>query len=155
MPRKGFGWYQISCLCTDGFFFFFKYSTLTTERSGFIEGWRGHWTCLELFSLYTFLNTFCAPKKAPSVTILVWHGYNVLSFVVEPLDAAHYVYLVSQQDGCFRGQNQILQHCWSLSRLQRSVANTVGASSQCYWDELMLLKCKLMLVKWQINTKWL
>ena len=80
MPRKGFGWYQISCLCTDGFFFFFKYSTLTTERSGFIEGWRGHWTCLELFSLYTFLNTFCAPKKAPSVTILVWHGYNVFIF---------------------------------------------------------------------------
>ena len=29
---------------------------------------------------------------------------------------------------------------------------TVGASSQCYWDELMLLKCELMLFKCQINT---
>ena len=28
----------------------------------------------------------------------------------------------------------------------------VGASSQCYWDELMLLKCELMLLKFQINT---
>ena len=28
----------------------------------------------------------------------------------------------------------------------------VGASSQCYWEELMLLKCELMLLKFQINT---
>ena len=27
-----------------------------------------------------------------------------------------------------------------------------GTSSQCYWDELMLLKCELMLLKGQINT---
>ena len=30
---------------------------------------------------------------------------------------------------------------------------TAGASSQCYWDELMLLKCEVMLLKCQINTK--
>ena len=37
---------------------------------------------------------------------------------------------------------------------------TVGAGSQCYWDELMLLKCEfiilkseLMLLKSKINTK--
>ena len=40
------------------------------------------------------------------------------------------------------------------------IAPAVGASSQCYWDELMLLKCELMLLKFelmplkcQINTK--
>ena len=27
-----------------------------------------------------------------------------------------------------------------------------GASSQCYWDELILSKCELMLLKCQINT---
>ena len=27
----------------------------------------------------------------------------------------------------------------------------VGASSQCYWEELMLLKCELMLLKFKIN----
>ena len=26
-----------------------------------------------------------------------------------------------------------------------------GASSQCYWDELILSKCELMLLKYQIN----
>ena len=30
--------------------------------------------------------------------------------------------------------------------------HTAGASSQCYWDELMLLKSELMLLKCQINT---
>ena len=29
---------------------------------------------------------------------------------------------------------------------------TVGASSQCYWDVLILLKCELMLLECQINT---
>ena len=29
---------------------------------------------------------------------------------------------------------------------------TVGVSSQCYRDEIMLLKCKLMLLECQINT---
>ena len=32
------------------------------------------------------------------------------------------------------------------------VSNTVGASSQCYRGELIVLKCELMLVKCQINT---
>ena len=31
-------------------------------------------------------------------------------------------------------------------------ACTVGASSQCYWDELMLLRCELMILKCHINT---
>ena len=33
-----------------------------------------------------------------------------------------------------------------------SEAPAVGAASQCYWDELMLLKCELMLLKSKINT---
>ena len=28
--------------------------------------------------------------------------------------------------------------------------NTVGAASQCNWDELMLLKCELMLLKCEL-----
>ena len=31
--------------------------------------------------------------------------------------------------------------------------NTASASSQCYWVEVMLLKCELMLLKSQINRK--
>ena len=33
-----------------------------------------------------------------------------------------------------------------------STLSSVGASSQCYWDELMLSKCELMLLKCQIIT---
>ena len=34
----------------------------------------------------------------------------------------------------------------------RPFFKAAGASSQCYWDKLMLLKCELMLLKCQINT---
>ena len=30
--------------------------------------------------------------------------------------------------------------------------SSAGAASQCYWDEIMLFKCELMLLKSQINT---
>ena len=32
------------------------------------------------------------------------------------------------------------------------ISRAVGASSQCYWEELMLLKCEIMLLKCKINT---
>ena len=36
--------------------------------------------------------------------------------------------------------------------LCQPIHRAVGASSQCYWDELMLLKIELMQLKCQINT---
>ena len=40
-----------------------------------------------------------------------------------------------------------IRHFWKLD-----YHRAVSASSQCYRDELMLLKWELMLLKWQINT---
>ena len=40
-----------------------------------------------------------------------------------------------------------------ISTWNGSSDSTVGAASQWYWDELMLLKCELMLLKSKINTK--
>ena len=95
-------------------------------------------------------------------------------------------YLVhpSQSDfysSCIFTSNMHSSHIKSSSKSTFGIA--VGASSHCYWEELLLLKCELMLiecelmllkcelmqlkfelmqvkfelmlVKWQINTKWL
>ena len=52
---------------------------------------------------------------------------------------------------------QILVYCFIVS--EHSIFfnniisdNTVSGSSQCYWDELRLLKCEPMLLKCQIST---
>ena len=36
---------------------------------------------------------------------------------------------------------------------EQFTCKSVGAASQCYWDELTLLKCELMLLKSEIDTK--
>jgi hypothetical protein len=40
-----------------------------------------------------------------------------------------------------------------IRKADHSVPCAVGAASQCYLDELMLLKCELLLLKSKINTK--
>ena len=47
---------------------------------------------------------------------------------------------------------------WGILYTLYVIAKAVGASSQCYWVELMRFKCELMLLKRQINTitkKWI
>ena len=41
---------------------------------------------------------------------------------------------------------------WKTMTFLQKPLPAVGAASQCFWDELMLLKCELMLLKSKINT---
>ena len=46
--------------------------------------------------------------------------------------------------------NKIMQRAFFTMLFFKHI--TAGASSQCYWDELIPLKCELMILKCQINT---
>ena len=50
---------------------------------------------------------------------------------------------------CFKN---IYIHIFIHKTCIKLLTAAVGAASQRYWEELMLLKCELMLLKFQINT---
>ena len=63
------------------------------------------------------------------------------------------VYLKSLFHGTATGPGIYICKLWYKNVMQSQLVwleihvTTVGAGSQCYWDELMLLKCELMLLK--------